>query len=61
MTVLPEIVVEGFDSTQFNIDEVLYEERPITRDTYIAFDRSVLELPQVKAFLTLVRTFVNAN
>lgn len=61
MTVLPEIVVEGFDSTQFNIDEVLYEERPITRDTYIAFDRSVLELPQVKTFLTLVRTFVNAN
>ncbi|MCC4722676.1 LysR family transcriptional regulator [Salinicoccus sp. RF5] len=61
MTVLPEIVVEGFDSTQFNIDEVLYEDRPITRDTYIAFDRSVLELPQVKAFLTLVRTFVNAN
>ncbi|MCG1010247.1 LysR family transcriptional regulator [Salinicoccus sp. ID82-1] len=61
MTVLPEIVVEGFDEDRFNIDEVMVAGRPITRDTYIAFDRSVLELPQVEAFLTLVRTFVNAN
>lgn len=61
VTVLPEIVLDDFDKSKFNLDEVLFDNRPITRDTYIAFDKSVLELPQVKAFLTLVRTFVNAS
>ncbi len=61
MTVLPEIVLKDFDKSQFNIDEVLHEGRAITRDTYIAFDKSVMALPQVEAFLKLVRTFVNAD
>lgn len=61
VTVLPEIVLDGFETDKFHLDEVMYENRPITRDTYIAYDNSVLELPQVKAFLTLVRTFVNAS
>ncbi|WP_020006992.1 LysR family transcriptional regulator [Salinicoccus albus] len=61
VTVLPEIVLEGFETDKFHLDEAMYENRPITRETYIAYDNSVLELPQVKAFLTLVRTFVNAS
>ncbi|MHC0553170.1 hypothetical protein [Salinicoccus sp. CNSTN-B1] len=53
--------MKDFDKSQFNIDEVLHEGRAITRDTYIAFDKSVMALPQVEAFLKLVRTFVNAD
>lgn len=61
ITVLPEVIVKGFDSDQFNCEEVLIGDDPITRGTYISYDKNVLELPQVRAFITLLRTLVAAN
>lgn len=61
ITVLPEVIVKGFEKSQFNIEEVSINGEPITRGTYISYDKNVLELPQVRAFITLLRTLVAAN
>ncbi|SDK64921.1 LysR family transcriptional regulator [Lacicoccus qingdaonensis] len=59
VTVLPEIVVKDFDAELFNIEEALVDDQPITRDTYISYDKNVEALPQVKAFITVVRSYIN--
>lgn len=61
ITVLPEVIVKDFDKSQFNIEEVVVNGEPITRNTYISYDKNVLQLPQVRAFITLLRTLVAAN
>lgn len=61
MTVLPGIIVKGFDKEKFSIEEVHVDNEPITRNTYISYDKNVLQLPQVRAFITLLRTLVAAN
>src|SRR5699024_2619740 len=56
--VLPDMVVKDFDTGRFNIEEALVDDEPITRDTYISYDKNVVELPQVKAFITVVRSYI---
>lgn len=58
LTVLPEIVVKDFDEEQFKIEEVIVDEEPITRDTYISYDKNVMELPQVRAFIQVVKSYI---
>ena len=58
ITVLPEIVVKDFDKEQFKIEEVIVDEEPITRDTYISYDKNVMELPQVEAFIKVVKSYI---
>lgn len=58
VTVLPELVVKDFDKDQFKIEEVVVEGEPITRDTYISYDKNVMELPQVRAFIQVVKSYI---
>lgn len=58
VTVLPEIVVKDFDTEQFKIEEVIADDEPITRDTYISYDKNVVELPQVEAFIKVLRSYI---
>jgi DNA-binding transcriptional LysR family regulator len=58
VTVLPELVVKDFDKDQFKIEEVVVEDEPITRDTYISYDKNVMELPQVRAFIQVVKSYI---
>lgn len=61
ITVLPELVAKGFDDEAFNTEEVAVDGESITRATYISYDKNVLELPQVRAFITLLRTLSAAH
>lgn len=58
VTVLPEIVVKDFDPEKFKIEEVIVDKEPITRDTYISYDKNVMELPQVMAFIKVVKGYI---
>ncbi|CAM4259563.1 LysR family transcriptional regulator [Lacicoccus alkaliphilus] len=58
VTVLPEIVVKDFEENQFKIEEVVVDDEPITRDTYISYDKNVMELPQVRAFIQVVKSYI---
>lgn len=55
ITVLPELVLEGLDLDNFHIEEVMAGDKPLTRDTYISYDKSVLMLPQVESFINLIK------
>src|SRR5699024_3749372 len=53
--VLPELVLDGLDLDNCHIEEVVVDGKPLTRDTYISYDKSVLMLPQVESFIDLIR------
>jgi hypothetical protein len=53
--VLPELVLDGLDLDNYHIEEVLVDGKPLTRDTYISYDKSVLMLPQVESFIDLIK------
>ena len=55
ITVLPELVLEGLDLDNYHIEEVMAGDKPLTRDTYISYDKSVLMLPQVESFINLIK------
>lgn len=55
ITVLPELVLDGLDLDNYHIEEVLVDGKPLTRDTYISYDKSVLMLPQVESFIDLIK------
>ena len=39
----------------YNIEEVMAGDKPLTSDTYISYDKSVLMLPQVESFINLIK------
>lgn len=55
ITVLPELVLEGLDLDNYHIEEVLVGSKPLIRDTFISYDKSVLMLPQVESFIELIK------
>lgn len=55
ITVLPELVLDGLDLDDYHIEEVLVGDKPLTRDTYISYDKNVLMLPQVASFINLIK------
>lgn len=55
ITVLPELVLEGLDLENYHIEEVLVGSKPLIRDTFISYDKSVLMLPQVESFIKLIK------
>lgn len=61
VTILPEIAIQDLSNEHFNIEEVLVRGEPLLRDTYLAYDETMLRLPQVNAFKSLVNTFVQQN
>lgn len=59
MTVLPEIVAEDIDHGEFEVKLVEAHGQELLRETYISYDNDILSLPQVSAFITLLKEVVN--
>ncbi|UJS28326.1 LysR family transcriptional regulator [Macrococcoides canis] len=59
MTVLPEIVAEDIDRQEFEVKLVQANGQELLRDTYISYENDILSLPQVSAFITLLKEVVN--
>ena len=55
ITVLPELVLEGLDLDNYYIEEVKVEDKPLIRETYLSYDKSVMMLPQVESFVEMIR------
>lgn len=54
VTVLPEIMVKDLDTERFDFEQVDIETHPLVRSTYLSYDSSMLQLPQVESFVELV-------
>lgn len=54
VTVLPEIMVKDLDTERFDFEQVDIEIHPLVRSTYLSYDSSMLQLPQVESFVELV-------
>lgn len=54
VTVLPEIMVKDLDTEHFDFEQVDIETHPLVRSTYLSYDSSMLQLPQVESFVELV-------
>ncbi|MCO4097016.1 LysR family transcriptional regulator [Macrococcoides canis] len=59
MTVLPEIVAEDIDRQEFEVKLVQANGQELLRETYISYENDILSLPQVSAFITLLKEVVN--
>ncbi|WP_340391627.1 LysR family transcriptional regulator [Macrococcoides caseolyticum] len=59
MTVLPEIVAEDIDHGEFEVKLVEAHGQELLRETYISYENNILSLPQVSAFITLLKEVVN--
>ncbi|MEE1106426.1 LysR family transcriptional regulator [Macrococcoides canis] len=59
MTVLPEIVAEDIDRQEFDVKLVQANGQELLRETYISYENDILSLPQVSAFITLLKEVVN--
>lgn len=59
MTVLPEIVAEDIDHGEFEVKLVEAHGQELLRETYISYENDILSLPQVSAFITLLKEVVN--
>lgn len=55
MTVLPEIVIKDIDHEQFEIQLLEVGNHPLLRDTYLSYEPDMLSLPQVKAYIELMK------
>ncbi|KAA1042382.1 LysR family transcriptional regulator [Macrococcus equipercicus] len=55
VTVLPEIVIGDIDSEQFEVELLEVNHHQLLRETYISYENDVLALPQVKAFIDLMK------
>lgn len=54
VTVLPEIMIKDLDPKRFDFEQVDIETHPLVRSTYLSYDSSMLQLPQVESFVDLV-------
>ncbi|AVP35679.1 LysR family transcriptional regulator [Staphylococcus felis] len=61
VTILPEIMVKDLDSEQFTMLKVDIEEQSLIRSTYLSYDMSMLQLPQVSSFISILKAFVQSN
>lgn len=59
MTVLHEIVAEDINREEFEVQLVQVNEQELLRDTYISFENDILSLPQVSAFITMLKEVVS--
>lgn len=58
VTILPEIMMRHIDREQFDFTRVNIEEQPLIRSTYLSYDSSMVQLPQVESFIQLVMEYV---
>ncbi|MCU7556214.1 LysR family transcriptional regulator [Macrococcus capreoli] len=55
MTVLPEIVMKDIDHDLFEIQLLEVANNPLLRETYLCYETDVLSLPQVSAYIELMK------
>ncbi|RIM60280.1 LysR family transcriptional regulator [Staphylococcus arlettae] len=58
VTILPEIMMRHIDRDQFDFTRVNIEDQPLIRSTYLSYDSSMVQLPQVESFIQLVMEYV---
>ncbi|MDO5375175.1 LysR family transcriptional regulator [Staphylococcus rostri] len=58
VTILPEIMTKDLDPNQFAMIKVDIEERPLVRATYLSYDMSMMQLPQVSAFIGVLKSYI---
>ena len=58
VTILPEIMMRHIDRDQFDFTRVNIEDQPLIRSTYLSYDSSMVQLPQVESFVQLVMEYV---
>ena len=58
VTILPEIMMRHIDREQFDFTRVNIEDQPLIRSTYLSYDSSMVQLPQVESFIQLVMEYV---
>ena len=58
VTVLPEIMMKNIDKNMFEFEKVSIEDEPLIRSTYMSYDGSMLQLPQVDSFVNLMLNFI---
>ena len=46
------------DREQFDFTRVNIEDQPLIRSTYLSYDSSMVQLPQVESFIQLVMEYV---
>lgn len=55
MTVLPEIVMKDIDNDLFEIQLLEVANNPLLRETYLCYETDMLSLPQVSAYIELMK------
>ncbi|MGO2077600.1 MAG: LysR family transcriptional regulator, partial [Staphylococcus equorum] len=58
VTILPEIMMKHLDRDQFEFRRVNIDEKPLIRSTFLSYDSSMLQLPQVESFINLMMEYV---
>ena len=61
VTVLPEIMMKHIDRDRFAFQRVNVNDTPLIRSTYLCYDASMQQLPQVDSFIKLLMDFVRQN
>ncbi|SAO89119.1 hydrogen peroxide-inducible genes activator [Staphylococcus aureus] len=58
VTILPEIMMKNISKEQFEFEKVEIDNEPLIRSTFMSYDPSMLQLPQVDSFVNLMTSFV---
>src|SRR5699024_8446641 len=58
VTILPEIMMKHLDREQFAFQRVDIDDKPLIRSTYLSYDPSMLQLPQVDLFNNDIREII---
>lgn len=58
VTILPKIMMKNIDKNMFEFEKVTIDKKPLIRSTYMSYDASMLQLPQVYAFVNLMMNFI---
>lgn len=58
VTILPEIMMKNIDKSMFEFEKVKIDKESLIRSTYMSYDASMLQLPQVDSFVNLMLNFI---
>lgn len=58
VTILPEIMIKDLNQDKFEMLKVDIEEESLIRSTYLSYDMSMVQLPQVSSFINVLNDFV---
>ena len=61
VTILPEIMMKHIDQEQFATQRVHLGQYPLIRSTFLSYDSSMVQLPQVDSFINLVMEYVKKS